>query len=205
MEFYETVARRRTVREFESQPVEPEKTGRVLEAGLKAPANAHLIDWEFILLRDPQNRKRAVADALRARDLKDKEGIEALVASMPDEELKQVYRKSLPVQLMMMLQAPELLIVCYKMRKPLGEVESLFDLNCLASVWCCIENMLLAMAAEGLYGCTYSPRETAGLKEFLGIPSGMEVAAVIPFGYAKRPPQEREAPPLGPRLHIDRW
>jgi nitroreductase len=105
----------------------------------------------------------------------------------------------------MMLEAPELLIVCYKMRKPLSEVKSLFDLNCLASAWCCIENMLLAMAAEGIFGCTYAPRETRGLKEFLGIPEGMEVAAVIPFGYPKQPPLEGEAPSLDQKLHIDRW
>jgi len=205
VDFYETVKKRRTVREFQDKRIEEEKTRRILEAGLKAPANAHLRDWEFILLRDPGNRKKAVADALKARDLRDKEGIEALIETMPYEELKEVYRISLPVQLTMMLEAPELLVVCYKMRKPLSEAKSLFDLNCLASAWCCIENMLLAMAAEGVFGCTYVPRETKGLKRFLGIPEDMEVAAVIPFGYPKQPPQEREAPPLDRKLHTDRW
>lgn len=205
MDFYEAVRKRKTVREFQDKPVEDEKTRRILEAGLKAPANAHLKDWEFILLRNPGNRKKAVADALKARDLKDKQGIEALIKTMPHEELKEVYRKSLPVQLTMMLEAPELLVVCYKMRKPLGEVKSLFDLNCLASAWCCIENILLAMAAEGIFGCTYAPRETKGLKEFLGIPEDMEVAAVIPFGYPKQSPPEQEAPFLDRKIHIDRW
>jgi len=205
VDFYEAVRKRRTVREFQDKPVEDEKTRRILEAGLNAPANAHLKDWEFILLRDAGNRKKAVADALKARDLKDKQGIETLIDSMPYEELKDVYRKSLPVQLTMMLEAPELLVVCYKMRKPLSEVKSLFDLNCLASAWCCIENVLLAMAAEGIFGCTYAPRETKGFKEFLGIPKDMEVAAVIPFGYPKQPPSEHEAPSLDRKLHIDRW
>lgn len=205
MDFYEAVRKRRTVREFQDKPVEEEKTRRILEAGLKAPANAHLKDWEFILLRDPRNRKKAMADGLKARDLRDKEGIEALIDTMPHEELKEVYRKSLPVQLTMMLEAPELLVVCYKMRKPLSEVKSLFDLNCLASAWCCIENLLLAMAAEGIFGCTYAPRETKGLKEFLGIPEDMEVAAVIPFGYPKQLPPERETPSLDRKLHLDRW
>jgi len=105
----------------------------------------------------------------------------------------------------MMLEAPELLVVCYKMRKPLREVTSLFDLNCLASAWCAIENALLAMAAEGLYGVTYVARDAEGLKAFLGVPIGMEVAAVIPFGYPKTPPVEGETPPLDRRVHIDRW
>jgi nitroreductase len=205
VDFYEAVNKRTTVREFERRPVEEAKTRRILEAGLKAPANAHLKDWEFILLRDPEQRTKALAGALQARDLIDKDDIEALVATMPDEELKEVYRKSLPLQLTMLLDAPELLIVCYKTRKPLGEVKTLFELNSLASAWCCIENIVLAMAAEGLYGCTYSPYDTSGLKKYLGLPSRLEVAAIIPFGYPRQEPRPRKAPSLEPRLHIDRW
>jgi nitroreductase len=205
VEFYEAVRKRRTVREFDARPVEAEKIRRVLEAGLRAPANAHLKDWEFILLRDPENRRRALVDVLKARDLKDKKGVEELIKTMPYEELKEVYRKSLPIQLTMMLEAPELLIVCYKMRKPLGEVKSMFELNNLASAWCCIENIVLAMAAEGLDGCTYSPYKTAGLKDYLGLPKDMEIAVLIPIGYPKHEPEDREPENLEKRLHIDKW
>jgi nitroreductase len=205
VEFYEAVRKRRTVREFDARPVEVEKIRRVLEAGLRAPANAHLKDWEFILLRDPENRKRALVDALKARDLKDKKGVEELIKTMPYEELKEVYRKSLPIQLTMMLEALELLIVYYKMRKPLGEAKSMFELNNLASAWCCIENIVLAMAAEGLYGCTYSPYNTAGLKDYLGLPKDMEIAVLIPIGYPKHEPAGREPENLEKRLHIDKW
>jgi len=205
LEFYEAVRKRRTVREFDSRPVEEEKLKRVLEAGLRAPANAHLKEWEYILLRDPENRRKALADALKARDLKDKKGVEELIKTMPYEALKEVYRKSLPLQLTMMLEAPELLIVCYKMRKPLAQVKNLFELNNLASVWCAVENIVLAMAAEGLYGCTYSPYSTVDLKKYLGVPSDMEVAVIIPIGYPKTQPEEREAGDLEKRLHIDKW
>ena len=205
MEFYEAIRTRRTVREFDSRPVEKEKLIRVLEAGLRAPANAHLKEWEYILLRDPENRKKALVDALKARDLRDKKDVEELIKTMPYEALKEVYRKSLPLQLKMMLEAPELLIVCYKMRKPLAQVKNLFELNNLASVWCAVENIVLAMAAEGLYGCTYSPTSTVDLKKYLGVPSDMEVAVIMPIGYPKIQPEEREAEDLEKRLHIDKW
>lgn len=143
--------------------------------------------------------------ALKARDLKDKRGIEELVNKFDYEELKEVYRKALPIQLTMMLEAPELLVVCYRMRKPLGEAKNLFELNNLASAWCCIENIVLAMASERLYGCTYSPYETTALKEYLAIPQDYEVATLIPFGYLKHPPREGETPGLKDRLHIDKW
>jgi len=58
MEFYEAVNKRRSVREFQTRPVEVEKLMRILEAGLKAPSNNHLRQWEFILVRDPEQRRR---------------------------------------------------------------------------------------------------------------------------------------------------
>lgn len=56
LEFYEAVNKRRSVREFQSRPVEEEKLLRVLEAGLKAPSNNHLRQWEFLLVKDPEQR-----------------------------------------------------------------------------------------------------------------------------------------------------
>jgi len=204
MEFYDVVKRRRTVREFVDKAVAEDVVRRVLAAGLKAPCNAHLKSWQFILLSDREKRSRAVSQGLKARDIKDGKEIERFVARFDDEELKRVYRRSLPVQLTMMLEAREVLVVCYKM-KPLPDCRALFELNPLASVWMCIENIMLALAAEGLFGCTYTPYESKGLKEFLGVPAGYEIAAVIPFGFPKEEPAEGESENLDARLHIDGW
>jgi nitroreductase len=204
MEFYEAIRRRRTVREFKADPVPEEAVRRALAAGMMAPCNAHLKSWQFILLQNQGKRHQAVSRGLQARDIKDKEEIERFVAPFADEELKNVYRRSLPLQLTMMRLAPELLVVCYKM-KPLGSCRTLFELNPLASVWMCIENIMLAMAVEGLFGCTYTPYEAQGLKEFLGVPAGYEIAAVIPFGFPKEPPAAAERENLDERLHIDGW
>ncbi len=204
MEFYETVRKRRTVREFLERPVPEAAIRRALAAGLRAPCNAHLKSWQFVLLRDPEKRGKAVVDWLKARDMTGSGEIERFIARFDDEELKKVYRRSLPRQQSMMLEAPELLLVCFKM-KPLGECGTLFELNPLASAWMAIENIMLALAAEGLYGCTYTPYAAKGLKEFLGVPAGFEIAAVIPFGYAKEPPGESEAEDLDARMHVDGW
>jgi nitroreductase len=204
MEFYETVTRRRTVREFRPDPVSEEILWRVLESGMKAPCNAHLKPWQFVLLRDQEKRRRLVIDGLRARDMKDKAEIEKFLERFADEALKEVYRRALPVQLSMMLEAPELLIVCTRMKPP-AECRTLFEMNPIASAWMCIENIMLAMAAEGLFGCTYTPYDASGLKSALGIPPGWEVAAVIPFGYPKRPPDLYREEDVDQRVHIDAW
>jgi 5,6-dimethylbenzimidazole synthase len=204
MEFYDVVKKRRTVREFQDKPVPEAALRRALAAGLRAPCNAHLKSWQFILLRDLEKRDKAVFDGLKARDMKDRGEIERFVARFDEPELKEVYRRSLPRQQSMMLEAPELLLVCYKM-KPQEECRTLFELNPLASAWICIENIMLALAAEGLFGCTYTPYESRGLKQFLGVPAGYEIAAVIPFGYPKEPPGENEGEDLDARLHVDGW
>jgi nitroreductase len=204
MELYEAVACRRTVREFRSDPVAEEILRRVLGAGLKAPSNAHLKPWQFILLRDREKRRQAIVEGLRARDIKDQAEIDRFLEKFSDEPLKEVYRRALPVQLTMMIQAPELLIVCTKM-KSLADCRTLFQLNPLASVWMCIQNIMLAMAAEGLFGCTYTPYDASGLKMAVGVSPGWEVAAVIPFGYPKVTPAHNTDEDLDSRLHIDAW
>lgn len=204
MEFKEVVAGRRTVREFEPRPVPRDAVRRALEAGLRAPCNAHLKSWQFILLRDRAQRARAVTEGLKARDMKDREEIEAFVSRFADEELRRVYRRSLPLQLSMMLEAPEVLVVCYKM-KPISDCRTPFELNPLASVWMCVENVMLALAAEGLFGCTYTPYDAAGLKEALGVPPDYQIAAVVPFGFPQRAPGPQEPEDLDERLHLDTW
>jgi len=60
MDFYEVVKKRRTVRDFQSKLVEEEKLMAVLAAGLKAPTHNHLREWEFILIKDPEQRRRVI-------------------------------------------------------------------------------------------------------------------------------------------------
>ncbi len=204
MDFAEVVARRRTVREFEPRPVPRDAVRRALEAGLRAPCNAHLKSWQFILLRDRAQRTRVVTEGLRARDMKDKAEIEAFVSRFADEELRRVYRRALPLQRSMMLEAPEVLVVCYKM-KPLADCRTLFDLNPLASVWMCVENVMLALAAEGLFGCTYTPYDAVGLKDALAVPPDHQIAAIVPFGFPRQAPDASDPEKLDERLHIDSW
>jgi nitroreductase len=202
MDFYEAVERRRTVREFQSMPVEEEKLMRVLAAGLKAPTHNHLREWEFILLKDFEQREKAVA-ATKGRDFSEEEVGEAI--SKMEEWEKPAYLAALPVQKRMLLTSPELLMVCFRMRKPFKECRTLYDLNNFASVWACIENILLAMATEGLYGVTFITNDTELLKEMLNIPSDYEVAALIPIGYPKDYFVKQRPISLQEKLHHDRW
>ena len=205
MEFYEAVNNRRSVREFQSRPVEEEKLHRVLETGLKAPSNNHLRQWELILVKNPEQRVKVAELTSKGKNTTNEMELEKALNNWPDELQREMYRKALPVQVKMLVTSPELLVVCYRLRKPLRECETLYDLNDLASVWMCIENILLAMAAEGLYGVTSVPRETAVLRMVLGVPEGYEVAAVVPMGYPVDYSVKQKTVTLKEKLHFNKW
>jgi len=203
MGFYEAVEKRRTVREFQSRLVEEEKLLRVLAAGLKPPSHNHLREWEFILIRDFEQRKRVVDLGVTAKDYREKE-VEKATKPMTEWE-KPAYLAALPVQRRMLMSSPELLIVCFRMRKPLEECKTLYELNSFASVWACIENVLLAMAAERLYGVTFIPHETMLLKKMLRVPDDYEVAVLIPIGYPEEYFVKQRPLSLQEKTHYNRW
>jgi 5,6-dimethylbenzimidazole synthase len=203
VDFYEAVDKRRTVREFLPRPIETEKLLRVLAAGLKAPSHNHLREWEFILIEDFEQRRRVVDLGVTAKDFSEKEVQEA-TRTMSDWE-KEAYLKALPVQRRMLMSSPQLLIVCFRMRKRLKECETLYDLNSYASVWACVENILLAMAAEGLYGVTFMARNTGPLKKMLGLPDDYEVATLIPIGYREDYFVKQKPVSLKEKIHYNRW
>jgi len=205
LNFLEVVNKRRSVREFQSRPIEEEKLLRVLEAGLKAPSHNHLREWEFILVKDFEQRKKVVGLGAQAENVTNQRELEKATEGMADELQREMYLKALPVQKRMLMSSPELLVVCFRMRKPLSECKTLYDLNCFASVWTCVENILLAMTAEGLYGVTYVPHETNSLKKVLGIPEDYEVATIIPIGYPKDYFIEQKPVYIKEKIHYNEW
>jgi iodotyrosine deiodinase len=56
--FYEGIARRRTVREFSSEPVPDEVIKFALRAAGTAPSGANLQPWHFAVVRDPLLKRR---------------------------------------------------------------------------------------------------------------------------------------------------
>ena len=60
MDFYEVVALRRTVRDFQDRPIPGDVLERIIGAGLQAPTNDHLRQWEFIILDGKDQRLEVI-------------------------------------------------------------------------------------------------------------------------------------------------
>lgn len=59
--FLELARARRSIRAYQSTPVEEEKLNAVLEAGRLAPSACNLQPWGFVVVRDPAERGRLKA------------------------------------------------------------------------------------------------------------------------------------------------
>jgi len=204
--FCSVLESRRTVRSFQDKGIEQDKIERIIECGLRAPTHNHLREWHFVFLKDIELRKQILEESGAFSRTPDKKFLNEALSKIDDQYQKELYSYSVPLQERILLSAPEVLLVCFKMEKKLSECASLFDLNNFASAWLVVENILLAMTAEGLYGVTMVPFKTERLKEIVGIPGNIEVATFIPFGYPEKEPtitQIKKEPK--DVIHIDKW
>ncbi len=58
MNVYEAIAARRTIRDFEDRLVAMPLIEKIIGAGLKAPTNNHLRQWEFVIVEGKEERPR---------------------------------------------------------------------------------------------------------------------------------------------------
>ena len=104
-------------------------------------------------------------------------------------------RAKIPPQKIALETAPVILVVCYN--NELGA-------DATASVYACIENILLAATAEGLGAVTLTSRG-GKVKTLLNIPNGYNVATIMPIGYPDEDPDKPSRIPLEEKLHINRF
>lgn len=204
MELMDTIRRRRTVRDYADRDVPYEVIEKALREGLMAPSYNHQKEWAFVLVKDPAQREALVL-ADHAADSVSPETREGLKDYDPIG--REMYLAAIPRQKRMILTAPTLLVVVYKPKTPIADSKRIYDSNGLAAVWCCIENILLSLAEDDVYAATIVPRDTPAVKDALGIPQELEVAALIPMGYRAAdakiiPPKEVAVASV---LHTDRW
>lgn len=205
MDFYEAVYRRRTIRDFAEKDVPADTVNRILQAGLKAPTNNHLREWEFVVLRSRQSIEAVLGQVGE----KAQQQMQALASRRLDDCQRSMYLDAVPKQYHMLSQSGCLILPFYKQNGDLLRPSALQSLNGFAAAWCCIENILLAAAAEGL-GCAIripTGEEWKFAASQIGAPEGYIMPCYLALGYpaddAALPKQE----PIDPlkKIHLEKW
>ncbi len=208
METYQAIANRQTIRDFDPRPIPPEIIHRLLEAGFNAPSNNHLREWHFILLQDKEKRCTLLEKTQKPIS---KRGAVGIINrwGLSDPEQRAMYIDAIPKQISMLLDAACLMLPCFRQEKPLLKPRDLSALNPFASIWCCVENMLIAASAEGIFGVTRIPFESERcvIKEELGLPGDYEFPCWLALGYpASDAVRARQVQiDLDERVHVDAW
>ncbi len=208
MDFFETVEKRRTVRDFENSPLPQEDVIKIIDAGLKAPTNDHMRDWHYIVVRD----KAAVLKLLEIvpRTISH-EDMEQLLRDwdLRDSVQQNSYRAAVPKQYRMLADAAVVVAPLMKLKTDLLHPDNISHLNGFASIWCSIENIFLAATALG-YGCSMRiplGDEEQWAKDVLGFPGDYFMPCFIGIGTPKKdaPHIEQKAIDIRERIHWDKW
>jgi nitroreductase len=205
MEFREVIEKRKTIRDFQNKEVSTTIIDYAIENGFKAPTYNHLRDWDFIIINSLESKLLLI----ESENLEKSINIVELERLFKEEEpiMKEMYLDAIPKQKKMILEAPSVIIVIFKPKTRIREAIKIYDLNCIASVWTCIENFLLSLAEHNVYGVTFVPQNIEIIKEKLGIPDELEIASIIPIGYKADDTRilKQKTIDIAERKHYERW
>jgi coenzyme F420-0:L-glutamate ligase/coenzyme F420-1:gamma-L-glutamate ligase len=177
---------RRTVRDFTAAPVSPDAVRRAVAAAITAPAPHHSEPWRFAVAESKGARTALLNDMLAAwrTDL----AADGFTAEQVDRRVRrgEVLRR-----------APLIIVPClvadaahaYPDDRRNAAERAMF----LVSVGAAVENLLVALAVEGLGSCWVSStlfcRDAAA--GALGLPPGWEPMGAVGVGHPAAPAPDR--------------
>jgi coenzyme F420-0:L-glutamate ligase / coenzyme F420-1:gamma-L-glutamate ligase len=182
----DVLAERRTVREFTADPVNPAAVRRSIDAALTAPAPHHSQPWRFALVSSARARTRLLDDMLAAwvADLR--------ADGFTDEQIGRRTRRGEPLR-----RAPLIIVPClvsdaahgYPDQRRAAAERAMF----LVSMGAGVQNLLVALAVEGLGSCWVSSALFCGpvAAAALHLPAGWEPMGAIGVGHPAAPPPPR--------------
>lgn len=205
MEFNDVIRKRQTVRDFQQKEVPSNIIDYAIENAFKAPSYNHLREWDFIILKNQESKLLLI----KSENLYKTASRDELEDAFKNEDMimKEMYLDAIPKQKKMILSAPAVIVVVFKPKTKVFDAKKIYDLNCLASVWTCIENLLLSLAEYDVFGVTYIPQNIESVKEKFNIPDNLEIAAIIPIGYMDHSAKIPKQRPIDIKAHIhnDTW
>ena len=177
---------RRTVREFTSAPVSSDAVRRAIAAAITAPAPHHSQPWRFAVLESAQARTRLLDDMLAAWKA------DLTADGFTAEQIARRVRRGEPLRNAPLIIVPCLVADAAHTYPDAGRNASERTMFVVA-MGAAIENLLVALAVEGLGSCWISStlfcREIA--TQSLGLPAEWEPMGAVGVGHPAAPAPDR--------------
>ena len=176
---FEVMSTMRSMRRLKPDPVPDELINKILQAGQWAPSGGNNQTWRFLVVKDPETKKKVQAYYKRAYD----EVVGPRYASSappPGSDPERYKRQHAAVEYLTdhYHEAPVWIVACLEGGENPGRTAG-------SSIYPAVQNMLLATRALGL-GTTLTTRHTGFGKEcdaIFGLPPGVQSYAILPIGY----------------------
>jgi len=192
-DFFALVHAQRACRAFADEPVEDALVARVLDAATFAPSAENRQPWEFVVVRDPEQRGRIGDLMKRAWEAHARDHSVTRLTPKLFAEVDQGATGTISA-------APVLVVVAADTTRGLPATVP-------SSIYPAIQNLLLAAGALGLGSAltTIATVFADELRDAVGLPEAVVPVAVIPLGIPARPlgPPRRE--PFAAHTHRDRY
>jgi len=202
MDFFDVVTTQRAMRRLEPRPIPDALLRQIMDAAICAPSGGNRQGWSFLIIRDGAKRARLGELYREAWGELMKVPYYAGAAKEPPDSPAGRMLASARHLSEHLGEAPVLVLACVALDP--GVTPSL---TTGASIYPAVQNLMLAARAHGVGSCitTIHRFRDAQVKELLGIPAGVETAALIPLGYPSgrfgRPPRR----PLREVAFADHW
>jgi nitroreductase len=167
------LARRRTVREFSDEPVPLDVVERCIATAAQAPSGANKQPWTFVLVTDPEVKRRIRAAA-------EEEERAFYGGRAPERWLRDLAPLGTDEHKPFLTTAPALVVVFAQRHGADADERHYYVAE---SVGIAVGFLLAALHHAGLATLTHTPSPMAFLGEILGRPAHERAYLLVPVGY----------------------
>lgn len=174
--FYEQLRRRRTVREFSDRPVPREIIEQCVRAAATAPSGANLQPWHFVVVSDPDVKRRI-------REAAEEEEKEFYSRRAPQEWLAALAPLGTDEHKQFLETAPYLMAIFVERYGQLPSGAPVKHYYPKESVGIACGLLIAAIHQAGLASLTHTPSPMKFLNEILGRPTNESPFLLLVVGY----------------------
>jgi iodotyrosine deiodinase len=176
-EFYQSLDKRRSVREIDQKDVPKEIIENVIKTAATAPSGAHKQPWTFCAISNPDLKKKI-------REAAEKEEYDSYNGRMSERWLNDLKPMATNWEKPFLEESPWLIVVCKRVYE-MDENEKANNYYVNESVGIACGMLITAIHNAGLVTLTHTPSPMNFLTKLLNRPLNERAFLLLPVGYPK--------------------